>query len=252
MSEANLDLLYGILRFLAITVIVAQIAWWIVPLIAFFLMPTLIAEQRIAKVQWFVWDAKGDQRHIFWGLEWILRQAKGQMEIRSSYSSNYILNKVDRMNEDFYHEQEGKYKEASHLVVPTKILEVAGTASGSIFLLKQFLSRMISLERYFFLSGALLRISGSLNTIFGTLSRMQESLLFADGYFTLVDSSPKIIDRPATINLSENTIPEIVFKNVSFNYPGQKSAVFQNLNLVIRAGEHVALVGENGAGKSTS
>lgn len=251
LAEANLDLLYGCLRFLAITAIVAQINWWVVPLIAIFLVPTLIAESRLAKVQWFVWDAKGDQRHIFWGLEWILRQAKGQMEIRSSQASGYLLSKIDHMNQEFYHEQEGKYRNVNRFVIPTKVLEVVGTATGSIILLRQFLGRAISLERYFFLSGALLRIGGALNSIFGTLSRMQESLLFADSYFTLVDSSPKIIDRPTALQIDSNTVPDIVFKNVSFNYPGQDTPVFRNLNLTIKAGEHIALVGENGAGKST-
>ena len=43
----------------------------------------------------------------------------------------------------------------------------------------------------------------------------------------------------------------IRFENVSFQYPGSPSPVIEGLNLLIRAGEMVALVGENGAGKST-
>jgi ATP-binding cassette subfamily B protein len=55
----------------------------------------------------------------------------------------------------------------------------------------------------------------------------------------------------ATGLLPKNSTPHITFKNVSFTYPGQIAAVFENLNLEIKAGEHIALVGENGAGKST-
>ncbi len=39
LSDATLDLLYGILRFVAITVVVAEITWWLVPLIALFFDP---------------------------------------------------------------------------------------------------------------------------------------------------------------------------------------------------------------------
>lgn len=251
LSGTILELLYGILRFIAITLVVAQITWWLVPLIALFLIPTLIAEGRMAKLQWFVWDAKGDQRHIFWGLDWILRQAKGQMELRSSQASGYVLHKINSMNDEFYGEQERKYRRANRLLVPTKILEVAGTAVGSVALLRQLLARTISLDRYFFLSGALLRSSGALNAIFGTLSRMQESLLFADSFFRLTDTSPKLVDPPTATQLDRQAVPDIVFEHVSFSYPGQETPVFDNLNLHIRAGEHVALVGENGAGKST-
>lgn len=251
LADACLELIYGILRFLAITFVVSQITWWLVPLIALFLIPTLIGESRMARMQWFVWDTKGDFRHVFWGLEYIIRQAKGQMELRSTQARKFVLNKIDRMNFGFYAEQEAKFRQASRVLIPTKILEVAGTATGSIVLLKQLLGEAISLERYFFLSGALLRIGGALNSIFGTLSRMQENLLFANSYFNLVDTKPDIVDVPDATPLAKDTVPRIEFRSVSFTYPHQSEPVFENLNLEIKAGEHVALVGENGAGKST-
>lgn len=251
LANACLELIYGVLRFAAITIVVAQITWWLVPLIAIFLVPTLIGESRMAKMQWFVWDNKGDFRHIFWGLEGIVKTAKGQMELRSTQASKFVLDKIDRMNLGFYKEQETRYREASRSLVPTKILEVAGTAIGSVVVLRQLLSHSISLERYFFLSGALLRIGSALNNIFGTLSRMQESLLFADSYFTLIETPVTITDPSDAAPLKPNVTPTIVFENVSFTYPGQTVPVFENLSITIKAGEHVALVGENGAGKST-
>jgi len=45
--------------------------------------------------------------------------------------------------------------------------------------------------------------------------------------------------------------PSIEFKNVSFSYPNSKSKVFDNFNIKIESGEKVAIVGVNGAGKST-
>ena len=251
LTDAILDLIYGLLRFLAITLVVSQIVWWIVPLIALFLIPSLIGESRLAKMQWFVWDSKGDFRHIFWGLEYIIKQAKGQMELRSTQATDFVLRKIDRMNEEFYHEQETKYKHASRFLVPTKLLEAGGTAIGAILLVKQLLAHTISLERYFFLSGALLRIGGALNNIFGTLTRMQESLLFAQSYFALVDKVPAIVDAPGARKLKRDVAPSIVLENLTFHYPGHDQPVFDNLNLEIKAGEHIALVGENGAGKST-
>ncbi len=251
LSDACLDLLYGILRFIAITIVVAQITWWLVPLIALFLLPTLIGESRMAKMQWFVWDSKGDFRHIFWGLEYIIKQAKGQMELRSTQATNFVLSKIDQMNASFYREQEKKYSDASKALIGTRIMEVFGTAIGSVVVLKQFLNHTISLERYFFLSGALFRIGGALNNIFGTLSRMQESLLFAHSYFQLAESAPKLTDKQDAVLLPKAQVPTILFKDVSFVYPGQTEPVVENLNLEIKAGEHVALVGENGAGKTT-
>lgn len=249
--SASLDLQYAIIRFAATAVIVSQITWWLIPLIAVFLIPTLIAEARQAKAQWFVWDSEGDTRHIFWGLEWLLRQAKNQMELRSSQARAYVLAKLDYINKRFYSEQERRFNRTNRMTLPAKMFEVAGTAIGSIIVLRQFLGGIISLERYFFLSGALLRIGGALNNIFGTLSRMQEQFLFVENYFAVIDRYPRMVDKPNAVALTLKAAPQIVFENVSFTYPGHTKPVFTNLSFTIRSGERLAIVGENGAGKST-
>lgn len=251
LSDASLDLIYGILRFIAITLVVAQITWWLIPIIALFLLPSLIVEKNLAQLVWFVWDEKGDQRHTFWGLENVIRQVKGQMELRSTQAGDYVLDRINSMNKIFYTLQEKKYRKANNTVIGTKILETLGTAIGAVVVLRQFLAGIISLERYFFLSGALLRVGGSLNAIFGTLSRLQDPLLYAADFYSLTDSTPKNVDIVDAVKLTSKQSPEIVFENVSFTYPGQDNPVFTNLNLTISSGEHVALVGENGSGKST-
>jgi len=249
--DSCLELIYGVLRFMAIAFVVAQITWWLIPIIAIFLVPTLLTENRLAKVQWFVWDTKGDDRHIFWGIEWLIRQAKSQMELRSSQARNYLLHKIEVMDKNFYRTQEREYRKLTKISAPSKLLEVVGTAVGSIVLLRQFLGGQILLDRYLFLSGALLRVGGALNAIFGTLNRMQEPLLFAKNFFEFAANKPTIVDKPDAIQLPKVSAPQIVFENVSFTYPRQQQPVFTNLNLTINAGEHIALVGENGAGKST-
>ena len=44
---------------------------------------------------------------------------------------------------------------------------------------------------------------------------------------------------------------EIEFKNVSFKYPGSNNYSLKNINLKINNGEHLAVVGRNGSGKTT-
>ena len=49
----------------------------------------------------------------------------------------------------------------------------------------------------------------------------------------------------------KESAPEITFKNVSFAYPDVEKNTIQNLDFTIKAGEKIALVGNNGAGKTT-
>ena len=50
---------------------------------------------------------------------------------------------------------------------------------------------------------------------------------------------------------SSEITPSIRFKDVSFKYPGADKYVIENLSLDIKPGEKIAIVGENGAGKTT-
>lgn len=59
-------------------------------------------------------------------------------------------------------------------------------------------------------------------------------------------------EEPASgIKLTSGLKEGIRFESVSFSYPGIDKPVIDNLNLIVRPGEKIALVGENGAGKST-
>jgi len=78
---------------------------------------------------------------------------------------------------------------------------------------------------------------------------MQQSVASAERVFSLTDAKPTIVDRPGAVD--PGTIQgDIVFENVDFSYDDEKP-VIQNMNLTIKAGETIALVGPTGAGKST-
>jgi len=79
---------------------------------------------------------------------------------------------------------------------------------------------------------------------------------------TYIEEERKFLDRlengrqkagaaERKLNLPKGHIPEIVFEDVSFWYEGEKEPVLKKLNLTLKPGENIALVGLNGAGKST-
>ena len=63
-----------------------------------------------------------------------------------------------------------------------------------------------------------------------------------------------IPDRPHNdqgLNEIPSSQPEIIFEHVSFRYPGSETWILQDISLRISPGEKIALVGVNGAGKTT-
>ena len=81
-------------------------------------------------------------------------------------------------------------------------------------------------------------------------NRIQESSAAGDRIFEILDTKPNIRD-----NINSKPIVKfqesIVFENVSFNYEDSPEPVLKNINLSVKKGEVLALVGPSGGGKST-
>ena len=78
----------------------------------------------------------------------------------------------------------------------------------------------------------------------------EEEAIFLSENFSIMQIPQDIIDKPNTSKLKISK-GEIVFKNISFGYKEGESHTLKNLNLHIKAGEKIGLVGFSGAGKST-
>jgi len=79
-------------------------------------------------------------------------------------------------------------------------------------------------------------------------SNVQRGLASADRIFSILDTQPEIVDAKDAKTL-DNFNNSIVVKNLNFGY--QKKQVLKNINLTIKKGEMIALVGPSGGGKST-
>jgi len=128
------------------------------------------------------------------------------------------------------------------------IMFVAITLQGaSIVLNKELtpyqLSRFIGLTRDF--SRAFLMLEGNVKRIISSLAN-------AERIFKELDAKPKVTPNEDKIVYEKDVRGEVIFKDVSFSYPTKKEVqVLKKINLNIKKGEHVALVGESGGGKST-
>lgn len=96
--------------------------------------------------------------------------------------------------------------------------------------------------------GAFMQIINGIMQIANTLGKLVEILPLAEIYFAIVESTD---DKTYGTNTLDTNHFEIEFKNVSFKYPGTDNYALKNINIRIKNGEHLAVVGRNGSGKTT-
>lgn len=87
------------------------------------------------------------------------------------------------------------------------------------------------------------------NEISGVVTELQNALACAARIFELIEEKPQVPDRKDAVVLGEVT-GKVDLRDVSFSYvPGKK--LIQHLNLAVKPGQRVAIVGPTGCGKTT-
>ncbi|MBR4982110.1 MAG: ABC transporter ATP-binding protein [Lachnospiraceae bacterium] len=118
--------------------------------------------------------------------------------------------------------------------------------AGGIFMVKGWI-----------LPGDLVAYMLYVTTLIATIRRIiefaeqfQRGITGIERFLQIMDSDIEIFDEPDAKDMTEPK-GEIVFENVEFEYPDDHNQVFHNLNLSIKPGEKVAIVGPSGGGKTT-
>jgi ATP-binding cassette subfamily B protein len=102
-----------------------------------------------------------------------------------------------------------------------------------------------------FLAGAIAGSSSQLQSVFSLFSGISDQALFLTDLVDFLGVQPRIQSKPNAIPAPRPIRAGFEFRDVSFRYPDSTRLVLDRLNFRIEPGEHIALVGENGQGKTT-
>ena len=94
------------------------------------------------------------------------------------------------------------------------------------------------------------KLYNPLRRLVNSSTTLTQSIASMDRVFEFVDEKYDITDAPGAVELTK-VEGDIRFENVSFAYDEDGSAVLKNLNLEVKKGETIALVGMSGGGKSS-
>ena len=99
--------------------------------------------------------------------------------------------------------------------------------------------------------GAITAMCGGVRGVFIVATDLCMNACFLDSIKKYLEIPDHMYQGSLTTEKRSDRKYEVEFKNVSFKYPGTENWVLRNVSMKFRIGSRIAIVGENGSGKST-
>jgi ATP-binding cassette subfamily B protein len=108
-----------------------------------------------------------------------------------------------------------------------------------------------TIGRLYLMTGAIAGASTNIQAVFTTFSQIADQALFITDLLEFFALRPKVFSKPGALPIPRPISKGFEFQDVSFAYPGQTRLVLSNVSFRLQPTERLALVGENGQGKTT-
>jgi ATP-binding cassette, subfamily B, bacterial len=131
------------------------------------------------------------------------------------------------------------------------VLGTLGYYSTYAYVVYQTVHGALSVGQLTFLAGAIAGASTNIQAFFSTFSGIADQALFMTDLLDFFAVQPTIMSKPGARPAPKPIREGIEFENVCFAYPGTQRQVLKNISFKLSLRERIALVGENGQGKTT-
>jgi ATP-binding cassette subfamily B protein len=227
------------------------------------LSPWVAAAALIAPIPAFI----SGSRYGWWGFQQMRRQSpvlrvmsylttlmttdEYAKEVKLFTAGDYFINRYERT-------AAGYYEETRQLLVRRYLAgfgwgSLTTLASSGTFLYVALLAvrGQVTLGALTVYTQAAAQVQGAFQGILGGIQGIYENGLYLSTLYELLEREPRIHapEHPAPVRRPFRQ--GIEFRNVSYRYPGRDALALDNVSFTIEPGQTVALVGRNGAGKST-
>lgn len=174
----------------------------------------------------------------------------GQKVVKAFTNEEKEQEKFEEDNRRFYLIKKETYKFMAAFHTTTRafdgLMYLVLLIAGGIFMIKGKIAPADLVAYVMYVT----TLIATIRRIIEFAEQFQRGMTGIERFVQIMDSDIEIFDEPDAVACVE---PEgnISFRNVSFEYPDDHNVVFKGLNLDIRQGEKIAIVGPSGGGKTT-
>ncbi len=238
----------GFAGFIISVIVLMLYRWWFVIVLVISVLPDLYLENKYGKTKWGIWNLDGESRKKYWDIKKNFMIPSHVLEIKIYKTAIFFKKIISNLIGSFIDKVIQAEKERVVKRNYGRILIHVTTAFLMFYMMKDIVNGGLLVGTFIFYITRLENFRNNLVSIFQAFGLINSDNPFVEDIFKFLDT-PKVL-TDGTKDLSTET-PEIEFKNVSFKYPETEKFILQNINVKIKKGEKVAIVGVNGAGKTT-
>jgi ATP-binding cassette, subfamily B, bacterial len=131
------------------------------------------------------------------------------------------------------------------------LLSTGGYYGAYLWVVYETVTGHFTIGTLSFLTVSIMNASNTISQIFSTLSGIADQALFLTDLIAFFGMKPTVQSKPNALPAPRQIKQGFEFRDVSFSYPGTERLILNNLNFRVEPGERIALIGQNGQGKTT-
>ena len=224
---------------------------WLLLLLLIAVIPSFLGETHFASLAYSLLFRWTPERRQLDYLRFVGASDKTAKEVQMFGLAPWLTERYRALSQKFYEENRNLSLRRGLVSAALSILGTIGYYAAYAIILVRAVRGDITIGMLTFLAASFARGRDVIQGILLSASNVYEQALYLRDLFVFLDMKPTIASKPGAIAVPEPIQHGFVFENVGFRYPGSERWAIRNVNLTIRPGERIALVGENGAGKTT-
>lgn len=214
------------------------------------LIPIPVQRGLVKKRYSFYFEQTPTEREMYY-LRWVLTDSRMAKDLRAFLLEDCVLARHRKTALDRHERLSSLYRRANQMSVVVGLFSGAALALAYWFVASRGVAGEVTPGQVTAVMGALTSVTSQVSSIIASLIAIEEHATFLDDYFTFLEL-PRLIEAgDPKQSLPKELDDGIRFEGVHFSYPGVDQPALGGIDLHIKKGELVALVGENGAGKTS-
>jgi len=184
-----------------------------------------------------------------------LRQVGGSKEAAKELKlfnlSEYLTGRFTKLSQGIYEENVALNKRRLFWGGLLAIVGQLGYYGAYAYSIYQTIEGRYSIGDLTLITTAIMQAMANIQLAFSTASGVADQALFLTDLLAFFEMKPGVASKVNGLPAPSPIVLGFEFQNVSFVYPGTDRRVLSNFSFTLRPGERVALIGENGQGKTT-